>query len=178
MSEIAALYPHGSVIRERDATAAAFMSALLDQDVVQFSGHALANPGLSWQARLILAPGADGDSGVLSLESLKPGSVRAHTVILAACGTGLGGQHRGEGLLTLGRPLMAAGARAVVVSLWSVDDRAMRALTTAFHRHLATGKIAPAAALRMAQRTLMMSAQPEFHAPWAWAALNLQGAFD
>jgi CHAT domain-containing protein len=176
MNEIAALYPEGIVIRDREATAAAFVKALEQDDVVQFSGHALANPGVSWQARLILAPGSPDDSGVFSLESLKPLSIRANTVVLAACGTGLGGEHRGEGLLTLGRPLMAAGARAVVVSLWNVDDRAMRMLTTAFHRYLATGKYSPAAALQLAQQSLMRSS--EFQEPWAWAALNLQGALD
>ena len=48
----------------------------------------------------------------------------AELVVLSACQTGLGKEIKGEGLVGLTRGFMYAGAARVVVSLWSVNDKA------------------------------------------------------
>ena len=54
-------------------------------------------------------------------------------VVLSACQTGTGARAGGDELLGLGRALVAAGARAVVVSLWPVNDACTAVLMSRFH---------------------------------------------
>jgi CHAT domain-containing protein len=113
----------------------------------------------------------------------RPGTLYAHQiydlplgadlVVLSACRTALGREIRGEGLVGLTRGFFYAGASRVVVSLWSVDDRATTELMVRFYRHLLDGARAPAAALRAAQ--LELRSDPRWAAPYYWAGFVVQG---
>ncbi len=59
--------------------------------------------------------------------------------VASACQTGLG-QITPDGVYGIQRGLKNAGVGAIVVSLWSVDDRATCALMTTFYRELRAGK--------------------------------------
>ena len=73
------------------------------------------------------------------------------------------------------RALLAKGARSVLVSLWSVDDRATEALTDAFFREWLGGSgVTRAEALRRAQREVQST--PGWEDPRFWAAFQLSGA--
>jgi CHAT domain-containing protein len=76
------------------------------------------------------------------------------------------------------RALLAKGARSVLVSLWSVDDRATALLMRQFYAHwLGTdGKPArsKSEALRLAQVDVRLT--PGLASPRYWAAFQLVGA--
>jgi CHAT domain-containing protein len=173
--EIAALYAAPVVITGERATPSAFAEALATSQLVHFGGHALADPAQPWQARLVMSPEATSPTGMLALDSLKPRSAGARVVVLAACETGLGRGSRGEGLLSLSRPLLAAGVRNVLVTKWRVDDAAMAELSKRFHGELRMAGRTAVQALRAAQRTLMRSPDPMLNSPSTWAALEAQG---
>jgi CHAT domain-containing protein len=91
------------------------------------SGLALAGANLRTLA------GVDEDDGILTAEEVS--SLELHGVqwaVLSACDTGVGEVRAGEGVLGLRRAFQIAGARTVIMSLWSVEDRSamewMRAL--------------------------------------------------
>ncbi len=104
-------------------------------------------------------------------------SLSADLVVLSACQTGLGKEYKGEGLVGLTRGFMYAGAARVVVSLWSVNDRATSELMAKFYQKMlpknAEAGERPAAALRSAQ--IEMWKQKQWTAPYFWAAFVLQG---
>ena len=75
------------------------------------------------------------------------GELPAELVVLSACQTGLGKEVKGEGLIGLTRGFMYAGAKRVVVSLWSVNDKATSELMTNFYRGMLTKHERPAHAL-------------------------------
>jgi CHAT domain-containing protein len=79
-------------------------------------------------------------------------------VILAACEGGAGAVLPGDEVLGLSRALIAAGAGAVLASLWPVYDRGVLALLAPFYTALAAGADA-ADALAQAQRTLILADQ-------------------
>ena len=99
----------------------------------------------------------------------------AELVVLSACQTGLGKQIRGEGLVGMTRGFLYAGARRVVVSLWSVDDEATKELMVAFYKGMLKAGLNPAAALREAQ--IKMWKQKRWQSPYYWAAFIMQGEY-
>lgn len=111
--------------------------------------------------------------GFLRLADVYNLDLAAELVVLSACQTALGKEIRGEGLVGLTRGFLHAGARGVVASLFSVQDRATAELMKGFYRGLLEKDLPPAKALREAQRTLL--SDKRFAAPYFWAAFELQG---
>jgi CHAT domain-containing protein len=68
---------------------------------------------------------------------------------------------------------MYAGARRVVVSLWSVNDKATADLMTKFYKGMLKDNERPAAALRTAQ--IEMLKRKQWQSPYYWAAFTMQG---
>ena len=93
-------------------------------------------------------------------------------VVLSACETGVGAVASGEGVYSLRRALVLAGAQAQMVSLWNVSDSSARALMRALYGMLARG-IGRAQALRQAKLALLR--QPQFAHPYYWAAFIAAG---
>lgn len=109
---------------------------------------------------------------------LRAGDIRgldleADLVVLSACQTGLGREVRGEGLVGLTHGFLAAGASAVVVSLWKVDDRATAELMERFYREMLDHGRPPDEALRAAQ--LSLRRETHWKAPYYWGGFVLQG---
>jgi CHAT domain-containing protein len=98
----------------------------------------------------------------------------ADLVVLSACQTGLGTISSGDGVIGLTRAFQAAGARAVVVSLWNVNDRATRDLMTAFY-HAYIKVDDKALALQKAMEVVRAS-NPKYENPLFWAAFMVVGA--
>jgi len=112
------------------------------------SSEALAAAGAAPPA------GAAELDGSLSLPELFGMQMNARIVTLSACRTGLGAYSAGEGMLGLSLAVFYAGARAMTVSLWSVDDARTAKLIARNHALLAQGK-APLDALLTAQREML-----------------------
>jgi CHAT domain-containing protein len=99
----------------------------------------------------------------------------ADLVVLSACQTALGGS-RGDGVGSLTRAFLYAGAKGVVVSLWSVSDQATADLMAHFYEGMLRRGLKPAAALREAQ--LEVRKLPGREAPYYWAGFVLQGDWE
>jgi CHAT domain-containing protein len=155
---------------------AALKTELGQYRYLHFATHGLidnANPDLSG---LVLsrydAQGRPLD-GYLRMVEIYNLRLPAELVVLSACKTGLGKEVRGEGLMSLTRGFMYAGAARVLVSLWDVNDRSTASLMAEFYRSLLQRKQTPAAALRTAQ--LQMLKSPHWAAPYYWAAFAQHG---
>jgi CHAT domain-containing protein/Tfp pilus assembly protein PilF len=145
--------------------------------IVHFSTHGVLDTEHPELSRLALSqvdqqgrPRADGFVRAHEIYGLH---LPADLVVLSACQTALGKEIRGEGLVGLTRGFQYAGARAVLVSLWEVDDQATAELMRRFYREMLERGQSPAAALRTAQESLRR--QPEWQAPYYWAGFVLQG---
>ena len=106
-------------------------------------------------------PGARGslpdrEDGILTAEEVQSLDLRGtDLVVLSACETGLGRAEYGQGVMGLQRAFQAAGARAVVASLWKVDDAATTVLMEQFYTNLWSKKLPKLEALRQAQLTVL-----------------------
>jgi CHAT domain-containing protein/Tfp pilus assembly protein PilF len=128
-------------------TVASALAPLLRSGVVLAGGSAVKPVNLVED----LGPRPNED-GILTAEEVQALDLRGtELVVLSGCETGLGDLEFGQGVLGLQRAFQAAGARAVVASLWKVDDAATAVLMERFYTNLWTKKLPKLEALRQAQ---------------------------
>jgi CHAT domain-containing protein len=166
---IASLYGDAVLHIGVEATRAAFLRDLPGADVVHFAGHAIADPEVPDFARLLLAPGPEGRGTLYAHELDRLRLARHPVVVLAACETAIGRTSRSEGMISLARSFMSAGAREVIATLWRIEDAASTPLFLRLHDALRTGK-SGADALRSAQLEMLRSSDPQLRRPAAWAS--------
>jgi len=121
--------------------------------MVQISAHGTAGTGPT-TSRLRLAGSNDSLTVARILESATSGTRVAGLIVLDCCETDLSSRDHDESL-TLTTAFVARGATDVIGSRWSIDDWATAVCVIAFHHYLAIRKLAPADALRAAQRWML-----------------------
>jgi CHAT domain-containing protein len=142
--EVAALYPDARVETGARATKRSFLANAGRYDIVHFAGHARSAANLPLLAYLEFAPDAgEGPVDVMFADEIGAMNLaQTRLVVLAACRTAQGQTRRGEGILSLARPVLGAGAPSVIGTLWDVQDAHTRALLVAFHKRVARGQAA------------------------------------
>lgn len=154
------------------------MSGVLgNYQIIHFASHGFLHsehPDLSGIVLSLVDKRGEKTDGFLRLHNIYNLKLSADLVVLSACRTGLGKEVKGEGLMSLARGFMYAGAPRVIVSAWSVQDDASATLMIKFYNHLLSPKkLSAAAALRAAQ--LEMWRDKQLTSPYFWAGFELQG---
>ena len=160
-----------------DANLESLKSADLTQyRVIHFATHGLINSERPEMSGLVLSlVNAKGETrnGFLRLYDIYDLRLRADLVVLSACGTALGKEIKGEGLMSLTRGFMLAGASRVMASIWKVDDEATARLMKEFYGEMLGKGKSTAESLRAAQ--LAMLKKRQWRSPFYWASFVLQG---
>jgi CHAT domain-containing protein len=149
---------------------------LSEYQIVHFATHGLldsVNPELSGVVFSLFNQQGQAEDGFLRLHDIFNLNLPAELVVLSACQTGLGKETKGEGLVGMTRGFMYAGARRVVVSLWSVNDASTSELMTRFYQPILKEGKNPIIALREAQLEMWKSGK--WQSPYYWAAFTVQG---
>jgi CHAT domain-containing protein/Tfp pilus assembly protein PilF len=160
-----------------EATEQRAKAADADVTVIHFATHGLVDEAAPLDSSLVLTlprrwqPGDD--NGLLQAwEVFEQMRIRADLVTLSACDSALGEEVSGEGILGLTRAFQYAGARAVLASLWGVNDASTAELMASFYAALGEGRSTDEA-LRAAQLHLLHGSR--WRHPRHWAAFELLG---
>ncbi|HUV14024.1 MAG TPA: CHAT domain-containing protein [Acidobacteriota bacterium] len=143
---------------------------------IHFATHAVVHhehPELSGVILSMVDKEGNLEDGSLRLHDIYNLNLPAELVVLSACDSATGKWVKGEGLVSLVRGFMYAGASRVVASLWKVDDQATKELMVHFYRGMVEENLSAAAALRQAQLALWN--EQSWRSPFFWGAFVLQG---
>jgi CHAT domain-containing protein len=153
------------------ATETAFKSETLSEfSVIHLAVHAVPDAQYPERASLVLGTDSGGkNDGLLQVREIMYLRLNADLVTLSGCETGTSGE---PGVISLGEAFLIAGARAVVVSLWNVEDHSTTLLMEYFYAHLGQGED-KATALAEAKRDFIV--KNKGRAPFYWAGFVMVG---
>ena len=140
--------------------------------VVHIASHFKFEPGDETQSFLLL-----GDGSRLTVEKIRTmnfGGVELLT--LSACETAMGdkgGRSEGKEVESFGMIAKEKGAKAVLATLWEIDDESTSSLMREFYKNKVTLGKRKAEALQMAQKALL--ADSRYAHPYYWAPFILIG---
>jgi CHAT domain-containing protein/Tfp pilus assembly protein PilF len=126
------------LVKDEATEAAVKQQPLADYRVVHLAAHGIMSTKFPARSALVLRPSGNED-GLLQAREILNLRLNAALVTLSACDTSSGATHGQDGVASLVRPFVAAGARAVVANLWAADDTFSAALMREFYRELAGG---------------------------------------
>lgn len=141
--------------------------------MIHFAAHGSADKG-----EIILAPNQcepghipDEEDYLLTINEVQQFGLRAKLVVLSCCHSGRG-EIRSEGVVGMSRAFFAAGALAVVASLWAVDDRGTRIFMEKFYAGLKRGE---RASVSLQQAMKELREMEPYDKPMYWAPFFLMG---
>jgi len=168
----------GEIFKGDAATREAFIEAAPSYSVLHLATHGLLPDEEGKWAFLAFASqdtlNLKGESypgiNALFAQEIQKLDLPAELVVLSACKTGVGKANRGEGLQSLGRAFMQAGARSLVATLWAVNDETTARFMRYFYQELTNGA-AKDEALAAAKQQMRLEGEGPYH----WAGFVLIG---
>jgi len=142
--------------------------ALAGIGLVPFATHTLIHSEAERSA-ILLATSENGD-GLLQPREIERLALSDIAVVLASCASATGERLNNEGVISLARSFMIAGAPSVIATRWPVDDGHAQAFFQRFYWHLVGGHD-QSDAMRQSRADLRGTGYPER----TWAAFVLYG---
>jgi tetratricopeptide (TPR) repeat protein len=160
-------------LRERASEPTLKSINLEDYRIIHFAAHGQINDLNPMSSAIILAQNPDSpEDGYLQMREIYGLRMQADLIVLSACQSGRGPLIRGEGIEGLSRAFFYAGASAVMMSLWEVDDRVGARFMEKFYDFLGRGD-----SIVDAQRKakLALIAGQDARHPYYWANIIVSG---
>jgi tetratricopeptide (TPR) repeat protein len=146
---------------------------LAEYNQVVFATHGYFGkdiPGIQ-EPVLVLTLVPPGTDGYLRMSEVIGLNLNADMVALTACQTGVGHRIFGEGTMGMGRAFQYAGAKSVLMSLWSVAEASSVGMVESFFKHMKAGK-SKLEALKLARQEIRKAGSDH---PFFWAPFILVG---
>jgi CHAT domain-containing protein len=164
VSALRNIFPEAAILAGERANREAFTQAAQHASFVHVATHATFRQDNPMFSSFKLA---DGYVTALDLFSM---NCQTNLVALSGCQSGLGQVVESDDLLGLTRGFFYAGARSLLMSLWTVSDESTVTLMSEFYKEWQTGST-KAKALQRAMRTVRLS----YPNPFYWAPFVLVG---
>jgi CHAT domain-containing protein len=158
------IIPNAKAFTDKDATFENYTQSAPKFDVLHLACHGQFRPDSPMFSSLHLADGS------ITARDICSQSLKAQLVTLSACETGLNKIFAGDEILGLARGFLSAGAKSLVLSLWTVNDEATTELMKVFYTNLQRGELV-ATSLRKAQTDFIGRGEH----PYFWSPFVLIG---
>jgi len=165
----------GRKITGSQATETGFKEDMNAPVVFHLAMHALPDSSDSRYSYLQFGKGTDTiNDGKLYDYEVSLSRIHSPLVVLSACNSGTGKLYHGEGLMSLARSFILAGASSVVKTGWEINDEISSSLIDRFYYHLSRLKTKDEA-LRLAKMDFMKSKPPIYSNPYYWSSYEMVG---
>ena len=164
ISELAGLFPDATSLIGSEVTLDNLRNCVVEQGIIHIACHGKFrrdNPAFSSLALF---------SEVLTVNNIYGLDLKNSTITLSACESGLNDVIRGEELIGMTRAFFAAGASALLMTLWRIDDSATANIMKETYSRFRNG-IGMARSLREAQISFI---ENNIH-PYFWSPFILSG---
>ena len=157
------------------ATETNFRESLKKTAIFHLAMHSVSDSVNSKYSYLLFDTRNDteGDGKLYNYE-ISLARIASPMVVLSACNSGTGTLYHGEGLMSLARGFMLAGASSVIRTSWEVNDESSASIITRFYRYLSKGYTKDKA-MRLAKTEYIKNTPPEYSNPYYWAAYEVLG---
>ena len=158
----------------REARKQVVIQLLGEASIIHIAAHAEPSRG-----EIVLAPDQpclpvlNPDSYLLTQRDIQSISVQARLVVLCCCFTGRG-EVSSEGVVGIARSFLAAGARSVLGTLWSIDDKATNGFMKKFYHELLE-ETSVCEALRRTVNLFQKHKTKEYQSIKIWAPFTVYG---
>jgi CHAT domain-containing protein/tetratricopeptide (TPR) repeat protein len=160
----------GESVLAQKATKKSFEETANNYRIIHLATHGKANDKAGDYCFLAFTEQKDSiDNELLYVRDIYNLSLNADLVVLSACETGIGELKRGEGIVSLARAFAYAGAKSMVTTLWSVNDKSTMQIMENFYRNLRKGQT-KSYALWKAKQDYWEKAKGEFAHPFYWSS--------
>ena len=169
----------GSNVTEKNIKELSANGILSDYRVLHFATHGVAVPEIPELSAVVLSQFTDNRSredGYLRMGEIANLDIKADLVTLSACDTGLGKLFGGEGVVGLTQSFLIAGANAVSVSLWRVEDESTSRFMVSMYGMAQDKDIKYVDAMTEVKRRFISGDLGErYKAPYYWAPFVYYG---
>lgn len=170
VKQINGLIP-GNVYTGKKAGESSFKQLAGNYQILHLAMHGITdnmNPNLS---ALLFTSTEDqtSEDNVLHAFEIYNLNLRADLIVLSACNTGYGQLQRGEGLMSLARAFVYAGAPSLVVSLWKIPDLPTAQIMESFYECIKKGQSQDQALQNAQLSYLQQTEQAELLHPYFWS---------
>ncbi len=175
--EIESIYKwfDGKKFTGNQATEKNFREAIKNPVIFHLAMHALTDSTNSRYSFFQFSAGTDPlEDGRLYNYEISLSRLKSPMVVLSACNSGSGTLYQGEGMMSLSRGFILAGASSVIKTAWEVNDEVSADIITRFYYHLSKGKPKDEA-MRLAKLEYLKGSSPSLTNPYFWAAYEIMG---
>lgn len=175
--EISSVYRwfRGRRYEGEEATEANFRKVLGSSSVIHLAMHSVTDTLAPEYSFLQFSTGNDSlNDGRLFNYEISLSTTSSPVVVISACNSGSGRLYLSEGLMSIARSFMLAGASSVIKTSWKINDETSALIMAGFYRYLSQGEPVNEA-LRLARLDYLKSSSPAFTCPYYWAAYEVLG---
>ena len=148
--------------------------------MIHIASHAevnRANPDLSYIAFSNLKDSSKTDF-ILNVDEIYNLRLKANMIVLSACETAVGDLVKGEGMISLARAFIYAGAKNIVTSVWKITDSSTCQLMSYFYINLKNKKDKDQALNKALKEYIFHAVDQQRGHPKYWAAFIIIGNTD
>lgn len=143
--------------------------------IIHLAMHGVMNKDNPMASSLAFTENSDStEDNFLHVYEITYMNIPVEMVVLSACETGYGKFEDGEGVKSVARSFMYAGAASVLMTMWEVHDMAMSEIMEDFYENLEKG-LSKSAAIQQAKLNYLENAKGIAAHPFFWAPAIILG---